>query len=77
MAAQNYSEVYPVELIFSGTNDVNIELRPMNDKANSKLAAWFTAHGSKTTVAFTQTDANRGGAGVSDGHMDCLKIAAS
>jgi hypothetical protein len=77
MATQNISEIYPVELVFSGTADVNMELRPMNDKANAKLASWFTAHGAKTTVAITQTDANRGGAGVSDGPYDCLKLAFS
>lgn len=77
MAAQNISEIYPVELVFSGTADVNVELRPMNDKANAKLASYFTAHGAKTTVAFTQTDANRGGAGVAAGPYNCLKIAPS
>lgn len=77
MAAQNITEIYPCELVFSGTADVNVELRPMNDKANAKLASWFGVHGAKTTVAITQTDANRGGAGVSDGPYDCLKLAFS
>lgn len=77
MATQAYSEVYPVQLVFDGTSDVNMHLVPMNDKANSKLASWFAAHGSKTTVAITLVDANRGGASVSDGPYDLVKLAFS
>lgn len=77
MATQNTQEVYPVRLVFSGTGDIVLTLVPENDKANSKLASYFTAHGAKVSVAFTQVDANRGGAGTSSGPYNCLVVTPS
>lgn len=73
----NIVEMYPCLLAFSGTSDVDFEIIPQNDKANAKLASWFTAHGAKTTVAYTQTDAGRAGLGSSLTPYDTLKVASS
>lgn len=52
-----------VELVTEGASLATIRLIPHNSEAKTLLDAFFTAHGGKTTVALTQEDAGRDGAG--------------
>lgn len=57
----NQVEKYPCEVVESA--DGALTLIPMNDKARDLLNTFFTDHGSNTTVAITQGDAERSGYG--------------
>lgn len=54
-----------------------LRIIPLNSEAKATLDAYFTAHGSKTTVAFTQEDAGRDGQGQTSEAYKSLLVTAS
>lgn len=72
----NYVDKYPCIIALSNSN-VDIEVHPENDKANTALQTFFTASGSNTTVAITQVDSERDGVGSSLGQYQGVKFDLS
>jgi len=54
-----------------------ITIIPLDDVARERLKTFHTAHGSKTTVALTQTSVGRDGIGVTDAKWKAEIITCS
>lgn len=54
-----------------------ITIIPLDDVARERLKTFHTAHGAKTTIAFTQSSVGRNGIAVTDGSWKAEICTAS
>lgn len=72
----DYTDKYPCIILLSNS-DIDLEIHPENDKANTELATFFSTSGALTTVAITQVDSERDGVGSSLGQYQGVKFDLS
>lgn len=63
--------------ITEGSGSATVRLVPGNSEAKTLMDAFFTSHGSKTTVAVTQEDAGRDGYAQTSEAYKSLKMVFS